>query len=865
MTLAAGTRLGAYEILGPLGAGGMGEVYKARDTRLDRIVAIKILSPEIASAPDLRERFEREARTVASLSHPHICTLHDVGRQDGTDYLVMEYLEGETLEQRLRKGALPLEQALQIGIQVADALAAAHRAGIIHRDLKPANIMVTRGGAKLLDFGLAKNAAPAETGAGNSMLPTTPPALTQQGTILGTFQYMAPEQLEGQEADARTDIFAFGAVLYEMLTGKRAFEGKSQASLIASILEREPRPLGELIPLAPPLLDYLLTRCLAKAPEQRWESAHDVMAQLQWIQARRDGAHADAPASIDRGAKRAVPLLLLAVATVVSVVVSVVMLRSPVERADFQQIQFLVTTQGPAGGLEGGSLAVSPDGRWLAFTSASAPRVIMLRSIGSTEVREVEGTDDAGAVFWSPDSRSIGFFTSERVKRVALDGGPPLDIAPATGNKGGATWSRDDVIVFSREGVLYRVPAGGGSPQPIDVDGTPDGTAGSFPVFLSDGRRFLYLSGPGTSRGLYVASLEGKDVTRILNIASRTMLASGHLLYHREGTLFAHRFDEDTLTVEGEPVRIASQISYVPATGSAGFSASQNGVLAHRSGGAAADYQFSWFDRAGKQIGSIGKAAPYRYSFDLSPDSSRIVTSLNGDLWLLESDRGVTTRLTSHPGDDSDVVWSPDGKRIVFSSDRNGHQDLFEKDVASLSDETLLLKSGEGKWAEDWSRDGRYIAHVSAGRIDAFPLFGDRKPFTVVRVRSNEPHVSPDGQWLSYGSDESGTWQVYVVAFPAGDRKRQISTDGGGQARWRRDGAEIYYLAPDGDVMAVDIRAGNTVESGAPRVLFKTGLTLDPSHDQYAVTSDGQRFLVRMPVADSAPVTVSVNWTAALE
>ena len=854
MALAPGTHLGSYEILAPLGAGGMGEVYRARDARLGRDVAIKILPASVAADPDLRQRFEREARALAALSHPHICAVYDVGRQDDLEFLVMECLEGETLADRLVKGPLSLDQALRYAVQIADALDKAHRKGVIHRDLKPANIMLTKSGAKLLDFGLAKNAPPAAGAPGGSMLPTTPRGLTVQGTILGTFQYMAPEQLEGADADARTDIFAFGAVLYEMLTGRKAFDGKSQASLIAAILEREPQPLREVAPLTPPLLDNAVRRCLAKDPDNRWQSAADLSAQLDWLQGA--GAHpSDARVAERPRRPRWLPVavtaaVLIALASVAARLVA----PTPVQP---DRIEFLVTPPGLAT-IPGAAL--SPDGKWLAFTSASPGRtVIFLRSVDSAQLQELEGTDGAGNLFWSPDSRYLGFFARGGLSKVALSGAPPEQIATLSGNNWGGTWNEQGVIVFSREGLLYQVAAAAGVPQPLDVDGTAAGTAGLYPSFLSDGRRFLSLSGPGEERGIYVGSLDGGPATRVLDVASRAMAVSGRLLYQREGILLAHEFDEDALRVTGDPVRVADQIAFTT-EGGAGFSATGNGLLAYRTGGAANDFQFTWFDRSGKQVGLLGKPAPYRYSFDLSRNGDRVVTSLNGDLWMLETNRDGMTRLTSGPGDDSDVVWSPDGRRIVFSSDRNGHQELFEKDLDTSSEETLLLGGTDGKWAEDWSPDGRYIAHVSVSSIQVLPLFGDRKAFPIVRGSSNEPHVSPDGRWLAYGSPETGRWEVYVVAFPDGDKKRRISTNGGGQPRWRLDGREVFFMAPDGKMMAVDIATGTAIEPGTPRVLFETGVTLDPSHDQYAVSADGQRFLLRMPVAESAPVTVVVNW-----
>jgi serine/threonine protein kinase/Tol biopolymer transport system component len=863
--LAPGTRLGVYEVIAAIGAGGMGEVYKGKDTRLDRIVAIKVLPSHVSDDPALRDRFEREARTVAALNHPHICTLHDVGRHEGTDYLVLEYLEGLTLAERLTKGALPLDQGLAIAIQIADALAVAHRAGIVHRDLKPGNIMLTKSRARLLDFGLAK-VTPAVMGqSGLSMAPTGLTPVTMQGTLLGTLQYMAPEQIEGYEADTRTDIFAFGCLLHEMVTGQRAFQGKTQAALIAGILKDTPQSIDTLQGSIPSALTHVVERCLAKNADERWQSMFDVKSELQWIAAQPEPR-------IVNPSRSGHPWFALCAAAAggaaaAAITVATIQPTPPVQR--IEPIQFTIPTSGQPQTVGAMIPAVSPDGKWIAYTAPpraeSARGAIFVRALNSTDARQLDGTEDAtGTLFWSPDSRYIAFFTGNRLKKIAVSGGPPQDVAETVGTRGG-TWNADGTIVFSREGMLYRVAAAGGKAEALNDGASHSPLAGVFPTFLPDGRRFLYLSAAASNRGINVASLDGSGSIHVLDVFSRAEAVGDYLLYARDGVLLAQRFDTTSLNVSGDATPLGAQIAYLQSAGNAAFSVSQTGVFAYRTGGAAADYQFAWFDRTGKQLDAVGKPAPYSYSWDLAPSSKALVVSIDGDLWQVELTRGVATKITANDANDSDVIWSPDGTKIVFASDRLGRSDLFEKDMVTGAEEHLLLRTDESKFPEDWSHDGRYIAFVKPGGIDVLPLLNDRTPFPIVRGAANEPHFSFDGKWLAYDANESGGVEVYVASFPKGDRKRRISTNGGGQSRWRSDGKEIYYLAPDGSLMAVDIAsAGESIEPGLPHTLFKTDLSFDPGHDQYAVTPDGQRFLIRVPLEASVPIKVSVNWMAAL-
>jgi len=881
MTLSAGTLLGPYEIVSLVGSGGMGEVYRARDTRLSRTVAVKTLTTQVAHRPDLKARFEREARTLATLSHPHICSVFDVGRQDGVDYLVMEFLEGQTLAHRLRSSVLPLHETLKIAIQLADALDKAHRQNIVHRDLKPGNIVLTKSGAKIVDFGLAKLVEDGRGPVGATGLATHTP-MTAEGTILGTMQYMAPEQLEAKEADARTDIFAFGAIVYEMVTGKRSFDGQSQASLIAAILDRDPPAMATLQPMTPSSLERVIRKCLAKDPDARWQSAGDLLEELKWIA---DGTLGDTASAIAGEPKKkrlfavwaAVSTILLAAALVA---VGVLATRPKVQ-AD--EIRFEV----PAPNISNPRhITISPDGRWLAFTaSTETGTAIFLRRFESTKPELLIGTDGASSPFWSPDSREIAFFSGGRIKKINVTGGPVQNICDAP-NLVGGTWNADGVIVFSAAGVLNRTSAAGGERRPITVrDESKQETGHAAPYFLPDGRRYLYnsWSPQQANSAVYLASLDSNDRTKLLVGQSKAVYArSGYLLFQRQGILFAQRFDVDRGSLTGEPVRVTDEVSYDALSAEAAFDVSDNGRLIYFAGaGPAVDRQFVWRDQTGRLLGTEGKPGLYTTNFDLSPDGTQIAVgqrNLNDsryDIWLVDWARNLSRRLTFDPAlsPNGNVVWSGDGKQVAFASTRAGNRDIYARNVNGVGAETPLLATPVDEWPEDWSEDGRYLAYgrnttQNNGGLFALPLFGDRQPITIADTPfgEDEPRFSKDGRWVAYNSDESGTNQVYLVSFPAIDQKRQISTDGGVQPRWRRDGKELFYLGLDGRIMAVDLRIDATVDAGVPRALFNTRLSVDPIRDQFAVTADGQRFLVQVPLVNGTPtpITVLVNWRPAL-
>ena len=676
MTLAAGTQLGPYKVLNPIGAGGMGEVYRARDTRLERIVAVKILPDHLADRAELRERFEREARTIASLNHPHICVLHDIGQQDGTAFLVMEYLEGETLAERLKKGPLPLDQVLQYGIEISDALDKAHRRGITHRDLKPGNIMLTKSGTKLLDFGLAKlkQEASPEAAAPFSQLPTMKSAMTAEGTIVGTLQYMAPEQVEAGEVDARTDIFAFGTVVYEMATGKKAFEGKSSASVMAKILESDPPPMTLLQPMAPPALDRVVKTCLAKEPDERWQTASDLCRELKWIAESVSQAGILAPAADRRNARERLGWILASVAVVVFLAALAPAIqylrRSP---TDPQAIRFTIgAPEKSTFGAQPASPwpAVSPDGRQIAYVaSAGGRQSLLVRSLSSLSAQVLTDTQN-GLPFWSPDSRYIGFFDNGKLKKVSVSGGPADTLCDAA-NAGGGTWNREGTIVFSENSGLSRVSAGGGEAQTLTkLDPTREEYRHVLPRFLPDGKHFLYvvLGAKPENTGIYVGSLDSTSKPmRLLNAASQAEYSAGHLLFVRDNTLEAQPFDADRLQLTGDVFPLAEGIGNNPLNGRAAFGASLNGVLVYRSNNGDTNH-LAWLDRTGKQLATVGASAQGKAThFSLSADEKHAAVAMNGDLWVVDLARGTTSRLTfgSLMGDGS--TWSPNGDHVYFA------------------------------------------------------------------------------------------------------------------------------------------------------------------------------------------------------
>jgi eukaryotic-like serine/threonine-protein kinase len=844
--------LGHYLIGEQLGRGGMGEVYRAHDPRVGRDVAIKVSSEQFT------DRFAREIHAIALLNHPNIATLYDVG----PNYLVMELVEGPTLEDRMKRGAIPLEEALAIAQQIADALEAAHEKGIVHRDLKPSNIKVRPDGTvKVLDFGLAKVVGTPTVS--SESLPTLSLDQTQGGMILGTAAYMSPEQAMGNTVDKRADIWAFGVVIYEMLTGSQLFSGKTISDILAAVLNKEP-DWGK----APPKARPMLRRCLEKDPKKRLRDIGEAMA---WI----ENAPEAAPV---RRLWFAWFWALLAMLLLLALALSLFLHFRGQEPSEARRFQISVPPM-----QDERSMAISPDGRWLAFVASPSGPVpyLFVQEIGSVTPRRIDGTEGANQPFWSADSRSIGFSAGNKLKRVNISSGLPKAIC-SVGTFAGGTWNSNGIILFSDFPVLRRISCEGGESTAItSLDASGKETSHIFPHFLPDGRHYLCISwSDSTSKGyVYLGSLDSEKQTFLMNGVSMADYSEpGYLLFQRGRELFAQPFDATKFTLAGVPTGISDNL-LVGSFGIAAFNASQNGLLVYRSSSAQAETQFIWFDRDGKQLSLAGKPAALLPNFNLSPDGKQIAAvqldaaTANMDIWLLELERDVSTRLTYDDAIDNNPVWSPDGLWIGFSSKRKGNTDIFEKKVNGSEQEIPIVESAESKYLKDWSKDGKYIAYVFGDELStdlgAIPLFGNWKPFPVVNAPSSqdEPHFSFDGKWLAYDSNESGTWQVYVVSFPVPHQIRQISTNGGAQPRWRYDGKELYYLALDGKMMAVDIKTDAKIEPGIPRILFDTGLNVDPSNDQYGVTPDGQHFLLLKPIAEakSIPITVVFNWPSLLK
>ena len=893
MTLAAGTRLGPYEILAPVGAGGMGEVYRARDTRLDRTVAIKVLPSHLSADTDHKRRFEREAKTISSLSHPHICALHDVGHQDGTDYLVMEYVEGETLSDRLVNGPLPTEQVLRYGMEIADALDKAHRQGVVHRDLKPGNVMLTRSGVKLLDFGLAKirELEEAPAGVSVSLLATRTSAdrspLTEKGTILGTFQYMAPEQLEGKDADARSDLFAFGAVLYEMATGQKAFSGKTQASLIGAILHTEPPPISSVQPLAPSTLDRVVKTCLAKDPEDRWQTARDVMLQLRAIAETPSQTSAAAVLPpIQRSGRERLLWATNALTLAAAIALGLLLTRANRREPPRVVVSSIAVPEKTNIAFDSGAPLISPDGHKLAFVlSAGGGRTsIWLRSLDGSVERQLPGTEGAVYPFWSPDSRYLAFFADGKLRKVNVESGGPADtVADAPLGRGG-TWNREGDIVFAPDtgGTLFRVSSSGGATAPVTAQDEKTGEISHrYPSFLPDGRHFVYevqVGGGGSQYKHFIGSLDSKPASRLPFESESNVVYSppGYLLFVQRGNLRAQPFDVRRLRPTGESFAVADLVQVSSIVGFGSFSVSDNGLLAYVGGAAARFSRLVWTDRSGREIETIGTAGVH-WDPRLSHDGRRLAFAIedsrgNSDIWIYDLARKISTRFTFDPDADLAPVWSPDDGRIVFTAYRRGPGDLFQKLSAGSGADELLLASPHRKIATDWSPDGRWLAfHTNQPKTSWNTLvleLPDRKPSVYLATPFPElaSVFSPDGRWVAYVSAESGIGEIYVQPFPRGAGKWQISSGGGSMPVWRRDGREIFFLASDGKLMAAGVNPGPAFDVETPRPLFATNVRnfVGLSRRQFDVTADGQRFILNAAVEEqgAAPITLLQNWTA---
>jgi serine/threonine protein kinase len=906
MALTSGTKLGPYEIQSPLGAGGMGEVYRARDTRLERTVAIKVLNTQLVGSTELRARFEREAKIISQLQHPHICVLHDVGNEGPIDYLVMEFLQGESLAERLRKGPLAPDQVLGIAIEIADALEKAHRAGVVHRDLKPGNVMLTKSGAKLLDFGLAKPlgaTVASGTGSGGSAsvfaaaltqtMPSPSPAtpLSTAGAVIGTVQYMSPEQIQGIEADARSDIFSFGVMLFEMVTGKRTFEGKTQASIVGQILAVDPPSVSTLRPQTPPGLDRVIRLCLDKDPDERIQTAHDLKLQLQAI--------AETPFTATQSsavvpARRSwLPWVAAGVLAVAAVAFALAYMRSlrtpqvsvhsyilPPEKASFT---LTGTSAGPP--------VLSPDGLRIAFVAKSADgkEMLWIRPLNSAVAQPMSGTEGPTYPFWSADSRYVAFFAAGKLNKVDASGGPPQALCDASAGRGGA-WNSTGTIIFAPDTTsgLTRVNASGGTCGPLT---TRDGKESShrWPDFLPDGNHFLYFAHGSTNAdsGIYLAALDSKQRKLLLGNDSNAIYAApGYLLFVRDNTLMAQRFNLRSLALEGEAKPLADHVAVNTDVWRSILTASANGELLYQHGSASGGSQLVWYDASGKQGEPVlPETADYNWPV-LSPDGSKLAVALeiNGiaDIWVIDLARHTKTRVTFGPQYSGEPVWWPDGKSIVFSYGLAGVTDsLYRQNADGTGSKQKLLETpGIRAVPFSVSTDGRYIVYMrndpqsnTGWDIWALPMFpdksGEQKPFPVVSTNFADitPAFSPDGKWLAYANNETGRYEVYIQPFPSGAGRWQVSTAGGATPNWRKDSKELFFLSIDQQIMAVDIQQnGASLQLGAPHALFKA-TTVSGSNGPYTVSADGKKFVMNtiLPQSITEPLTLITNWPADLK
>ena len=910
MALTSGTRLGPYEIQSPLGAGGMGEVYRARDTRLDRTVAIKVLNAQLVASTELRARFEREAKVISQLQHPNICVLHDVGNEGPIDYLVMEFLQGESLAERLRKGPLPPEQVLTIAIEIADALEKAHRAGVVHRDLKPGNVMLTKSGAKLLDFGLAKPlGATVASGTGGSSsasvfaaaltqtMPSPSPAtpLSTAGAVIGTVQYMSPEQIQGIEADARSDIFSFGVMLFEMVTGKRTFEGKTQASIVGQILAVDPPSVSTLRPQTPPGLDRVIRLCLDKDPDERIQTAHDLKLQLQAI-AEAPLAATQAPVVVP--ARRSwlpwVAAGVLAVATIAFALAYLQSLRAPQISVHSyilppEKATFLLT------GNDAGPPVLSPDGLRIAFAAKNADgkQVLWIRPLNSAVAQPMSGTEGATYPFWSADSHYVAFFAAAKLNKVEASGGPPQALCDAPAGRGG-TWDTTGTIVFAPDTTsgLARVDAAGGTRVALTTLDAKE-TSHRWPDFLPDGKHFLYFAHGGTSAdsGIYLAELDSKEHKLLLRNDSNAIYAApGYLLFVRDNTLVAQRFNLHSLALEGEAKPVADHVAVNTDTWRSILTASANGELLYQHGAAGGGSQLIWYDASGKPGEPVLPETADYYDPALSPDASKLAfvieTNGVGDIWVVDLARHTKTRITFGPQYSSLPVRWPDGKSIVFSYGATSSGDSLYRQNAdgTGSKEKLLETPGIIAIPFSVSPDGRYIAHMrrdlksnTGWDIWALPMFpnksdeksGEQKPFPVVATNFIDltPSFSPDGKWLAYANNETGRFEVYIQPFPSGAGRWQVSTAGGSRPNWRKDGKELFFFSTDGQIMAVDVsQNGASLQLGTPHALFKAATVSGPN-GPYTVSADGKKFVMNtvLPQSITEPLTLITNWTADLK
>jgi serine/threonine-protein kinase len=887
MSLANGTKLGPYEIVSPIGAGGMGEVYRARDTRLDRTVAIKVLPQHLADTPDAKQRFEREARAVSALNHPNICTLFDVGSQDGTEYLVMEYIEGETLATRLEKGSLPLDQALKIGIEVADALDKAHRAGIIHRDLKPGNIMLTKSGAKLLDFGLAKAALPLLAGATWTASATRTTPVTQAGMIVGTFQYMSPEQVEAKDLDARSDIFSFGSVLYEMLTGRAAFQGRSQLSVASAILEKDPEPISALQPMTPPALDRTVRKCLAKDPEDRWQTARDLLLELEWIAEAGSQAGVPAPFVSHRKNRERIAWAMAGVVTLIAIALAIGYVQRAPKPAQPVRLSAELGADVALYTDYGANAVLSPDGTRLVFVAAGADKTqrVYVRSLDQMQATVLSGTEGVRDPFFSPDGQWIAFFAGGKLKKVSVQGGAVVTLCDAPTDRGGS-WSDDGSIVFAagnREG-LSKVSSAEGKPERLTTLNQQTGeVTHRWPQVLPGSKDVIFTDSTNGAQfddaeiAVYSA-VSGKVKTVLHRGSYARYLPSGHLVYVHNGTLFAVPFDSKRLELTGQPAPVMEGVTSNPGHGGAQFSFSDSGTCVYVAGSAVnSEISIYWMDAAGKFTPLRETPGDYDHPA-ISPEGKRLAMDITKgnrtDIYVYDWERDTLTRLTFKGDTNLDPVWTPDGQRIVYRSAEKGA-------VANLSwiradgggDAQRLTQSNYSQFPWSWSPDGKTLAFEQNNPGTGFDIMtmsvegsektgwkpGEPKPFVNTPATEVQPAFSPDGRWIAYMSNESITTEVYVRPFPGPGGKWQISTGGGLFPQWSRNGKELFYRTNDSKIMVVSYTtSGDSFHADNPRLWSPGQFTNRGTSLNYALHPDGKRFAVlKAGNAETAPPPIN--------
>ncbi len=900
MKVAVGTSLGPYTILSPLGKGGMGEVYRAQDTRLHRVVAIKILKPALSDDRAARLRLEREARALSSLSHPNVCCIFDIGDQEGVAYLVMEYLEGMTLAKRLRRGALPFSEVVQYGCQIAAALESAHHHGIIHRDLKPGNIILTKSGVKVLDFGLATDATPAKVEDGmDGLAPTIDERLTRVGGFIGTVPYMAPELLNGKEADARSDIFALGLVIYEMATGQVAFPGDSQAGVIANILKTEPPSLTSFQIQSVSVLEPVVRGCLAKDPEGRWDSAHDVKLQLQAILA---GPVVTEIAASPRASRKWKTLAVLGAAATLLLAAGLVFVtthageRRVLATAILQPSGHVFVFMGPFG-----PPAFSPDAKTIAFTAAAAgtPPQIWIRQLDSETATMLAGTEGGYYPFWSPDGKYLAFFSGTKLMKIAVDGGSPITICDTNLARGGS-WNRDGVIIFGKfAGGIYQVPSSGGTPSPVTkLDDSRHDSTNRWPEFLPDGDHFLYMAssfGPESdANAIFMGSLKGDNPKLVLKASSNAYYAAGQLFYVRESTIVAQPFNPTTGTLSGEATSLVQNVAYDATTSDAAFRISSAGDLAFQPGTSQADFQLMLVDAKGKPARTLGEPG-VTLNPRISPDGKRVLASLidrrsgQSDVWAYDLERSTRTRLTFGGIRNNDPIWSPNGNAIAYSSYRSGHWSLFTRPADGAGEDKLVYQGAETPMSvatsfevthfvhnepispTSWTADLKHILFsqrlgngqwiVALASTDGQGAVQPVLKATGANFRDGE--LSPDGNWIAYESDESGHDEIYMSMFPSLKHPQQVSVGGGVVPRWQRNGKALCYLRGDRNVTCADLEgAGASLHVTTTHPMFPLGLPVP-----FDVSGDGRQFVLSTTInmQNPAPLTVITNWLSRIK